>query len=129
MFELFRRMIGSRKVLETTNPERDVWGDFNGRMSDSYLVGINELGKGQQRDAIGKIKGLITDYELVINEKGLPQSKIVSYHKFIITTNNEDPRRKRYVIRSSDEKIKDSKYFIQSNLLLDDENVRISQES
>ena len=129
MFNLFRRMLGENKVLETTNPARDVWGDFNGQMLDSYLVNLNELGKKQQQDNVGKIKGLITDKELTINQKGIDQMKTNSFHKFIITTNNEDPvytnhgERRFFIIRSSDEKIKDVEYFQKLNKILCDDNV------
>lgn len=129
LFGLFRRMLGDSKVLESTNPERDVWGNFNGEMANSYLVNINELGKMQQQNSTGKIKGLITDEELIINQKGLPQSKIKSYHKFIITTNSEDPvytdknDRRFFVIRSSDEKIGNHEYFNEMHNLIEDDNV------
>ena len=129
MFNLFRKMLGDKKILECTVPERDVWGDFNGPMMNAYLVNINELGKKQQSDSIGKIKGLITDHELVINQKGQPQVKIMSYHKFIITTNSEDPvytdenDRRFFVIRSSDEKLNNLEYFKKMNEYLDDPDV------
>jgi hypothetical protein len=129
MMNLFRRMLGDKKVMESTNPSRDVWGDFNGQMIDSYLVNINELGKKQQADAVGQIKALITDPELIVNQKGLAQIKVVSYHKFIITTNSEDPvytddnDRRFLVIRSSDQKINDLEYFKKINNLLEDDNV------
>jgi hypothetical protein len=80
-------------------------------------------------DNIEQIKGLITDASLTINNKGVNQFKIISYHRFIITTNNENPidtkedDRRNEIIRSSDEKIGDKAYFNELNKLMDDENV------
>ena len=39
---LMQRMLGKNKVFETTDPSREVWGQFNGLMSDCFLVNLNE---------------------------------------------------------------------------------------
>jgi hypothetical protein len=110
LFKLFEKMLGNEKVFETTNPSRDVWGDFNGMMCNCSLVNLNELSKKDTMEAEGKIKGLITDNTFAINQKGIPQYKIKSYHRFITTTNKEEPinstngDRRNLIIRSSDEK-------------------------
>lgn len=117
LFKLFEKMLGNEKVFETTNPGRDVWGDFNGMMCNCFLVNLNELSKKDTIEAEGKIKGLITDNSLAINQKGISQYKIKSYHRFITTTNKEEPinsttgDRRNLIIRSSDEKKGDTKYF------------------
>jgi phage/plasmid-associated DNA primase len=103
--------------METTQPSRDVWGSFNGPMANSFLVNLNELSKLETTQSEGKIKGLVTDPTLSINNKGVNQFEITSYHRFLITTNNEDPittrkdDRRNLIIRSSDEKIGDKIYF------------------
>ena len=117
LFKLFEKMLGNEKIFETTNPSRDVWGDFNGMMCNCFLVNLNELSKKDTMESEGKIKGLITDNTLAINQKGLPQYKIKSYHRFITTTNKEEPinssngDRRNLIIRSSDEKKGDYHYF------------------
>jgi len=129
LFKLFEKMLGHKKVFETTNPSRDIWGDFNGIMSNCFLINLNELSKKDTIDSEGKIKGLITDNSLTINEKGLPQYKIKSYHRFITTTNKEEPinthggDRRNLIIRSSDEKKGDFNYFTTIHNYLDDINV------
>ena len=129
MFKLFEKMLGSKKIFETTNPSRDVWGDFNSVMCNCFLVNLNELSKKDTMEAEGRIKSLITDYSLVINQKGLPQYKIKSYHRFIATTNNEEPitstngDRRNLIIRSSDEKKGDVNYFSTIHNYLEDINV------
>jgi hypothetical protein len=121
LIKLLTLLLGCNKVLETTKPSRDVWGDFNGMMAMSYLVNLNELNKKDTLDNIEQIKGLITDASLTINNKGVNQFKIISYHRFIITTNNENPidtkedDRRNVIIRSSDEKIGNKAYFNEIN--------------
>lgn len=129
LFKLFEKMLGYEKVFETTNPCRDVWGDFNGMMCNCFLVNLNELSKKDTIEAEGKIKGLITDNALAINQKGIPQYKIKSYHRFINTTNKEEPLnssngdRRNLIIRSSDEKKGDFQYFETIHNYLDDVEV------
>jgi hypothetical protein len=129
LFKLFEKMLGNEKVFETTNPSRDIWGDFNGMMSNCFLVNLNELSKKDTIEAEGKIKGLITDNTLAINQKGIPQYKIKSYHRFITTTNKEEPLnsskddRRNLIIRSSDEKKGDYIYFETIHNYLEDNDV------
>jgi hypothetical protein len=129
LFKLFEKMLGNEKVFETTNPSRDVWGDFNGMMCNCFLVNLNELSKKDTIEAEGKIKGLITDNTLSINQKGIPQYKIKSYHRFITTTNKDEPLnsskgdRRNLIIRSSDEKKGDYSYFECMHRYLEDVDV------
>jgi phage/plasmid-associated DNA primase len=129
LFKLFEKMLGNEKIFETTNPSRDVWGDFNGMMCNCFLVNLNELSKKDTIEAEGKIKGLITDNTLAINQKGIPQYKIKSYHRFITTTNKEEPinstngDRRNLIIRSSDEKKGDYNYFETIYNYLEDNDV------
>jgi hypothetical protein len=129
VMRLFEKMLGSSKVYETTNPSRDVWGDFNGRMANTYLINLNELSKKETIESEGKIKGLITDPKLTINNKGSNQYDINSFHRFIISTNNEEPMnttkddRRKWIVRCSDELIGDKEYFKTFYKYLDDVNV------
>ena len=128
LMELFKAMMGENKVLETKDPNRDVWGTFNSIMMDAFLVNLNELEFKETTEAEGRIKALITDSQMVINKKGIDQFKITSYHHFIITSNKENPiktqrgDRRKLIIRSSDELIGNTKYFVKIYALLDDEN-------
>ena len=129
LIKLMIAMLGEKKVFETTNSSRDVWGEFNNKMTNSFLVNLNELSKKDTIESQGKIKGLITDKSLTINAKGRDQFEINSYHRFIITTNKEDPintsqdDRRNLIIRSSDELIGNKEYFIKLNSLLDNSEV------
>jgi hypothetical protein len=127
--QLMRLMLGNSKVFQTTNPGRDVWGNFNGMMASSFLVNLNEISRKDTFDAEGFFKGITTDQILLINEKGLKSFLIKSFHRFIITTNNYHPiatskdDRRNLIIRCSDEKCGDKEYFKTLYSTLEDPNV------
>merc|ERR1712196_550913 len=129
LMRLLRLIMGVRKVVETTNPTRDCWGDFNSVMQSAFLVNLNELSLKDTIEAEGKIKGLITDDTFIIDKKNTPQHMIKSYHRFIITTNKEEPiktskdDRRNLIIRASDEKCGDKTYFTRLYKHLKDKNV------
>lgn len=110
LMTLFERLVGSSRVISTSTPSRDVWGTFNGSIGSAFIVNLDELSKKETVESEGQIKKLITDSRLTINNKGVSQYDINSYHRFIITTNNDDPvksekdDRRNLIIRSSDEK-------------------------
>jgi phage/plasmid-associated DNA primase len=89
-------------------------------MVSAFLVNLNELEKKASVEHEGKVKGLITDPMMTINQKGVNQFKIKSYHRFIAFTNKDDPiktsgdDRRNFIIRSSDELIPKTEY--QNNL-------------
>jgi hypothetical protein len=109
LLDWLRSAMGDKKVMETRRPSEHVWGAFNELMADAFLVNLNEMCKKEAEGAEGEIKGLITDNALFINSKGVKKYAIKSYHRFLITTNKEDPiatkkgDRRNLIIRSSDE--------------------------
>lgn len=129
LIRLMERMLGQSKVMTSSTPARDVWGDFNGAMSTSFLVNLDELAKKDTVEALGRIKALITEPTLMINNKGINAYPIQSYHRFIATTNKEDPiptsadDRRNLIIRSSDELIGNKAYFTELYRLISDDNV------
>jgi len=129
LMRLMEKMLGNSKVFETATPSRDIWGDFNGRMASTFLVNLNELSKRETSESEGRIKALITDPRLTINNKGVNQYDIDSYHRFIISTNNEEPiksskdDRRNLVMRSSDELCGNKEYFTKMYEMLEDDNV------
>lgn len=128
LLQFLKRMVGENKYHETTTPERDVWGSFNSIMVDAFLVNINEFSKKSTTDAMGVIKGFVTDTAMTINTKGVQQYKISSYHRGIGTTNSEDPMhtkkddRRFWIVRSSDELIGNKDYFDDLGKLIEDDN-------
>ena len=126
---LIERMIGEDKMLETTDMKRDILGVFNYQMVNSFLIYLNETEKKDNHDNEGKIKGLITDKNLTINQKGRDIISIRSFHRFFSTTNKEEPfnttkdDRRKFFVKASDEKKGDFEYFKRLNQMIDDNNV------
>jgi hypothetical protein len=129
LMKLFAKMLGSKKILETCTPSRDVFGSFNGLMCDYFLVNLNEVSKAETKGNEGQFKQMVTDGKLTINCKGVAQYQIDSYHRLFLTSNHLDPittkkdDRRNVIIRSSDEKIGDKDYFEEINDILDDQAI------
>lgn len=129
LMRLIEKMIGSSKYFETADPMRDVWGQFNSPMANTFFVNLNEISKRDTMDSIGKIKALTTDSKIYINTKNVPVYPIDSYHRFFMTTNSEEPitskkdDRRMIIIRSSDDLIGNKKYFNRLYEYLNDMNV------
>jgi len=109
LLELLRKIIGNKKVFETTKPGLHIFGDFNSQMADAFLVVLSELSAVDLKNCGGLLKGLITDTKLTINTKGVSAYEIDSYARFMVFTNNDEAikpdkdDRRNVVIRSSDE--------------------------
>lgn len=129
LLKMLRRLMGDGKVFETSNPLRDIFDGFNGQMTNAFLVNLNEVGKKDMVGAKGKLKNLITDPKLTINEKNEKKIEIDSYHRFLITSNEEEPintskdTRRDVIIRCSDELLGNAKYFDTINAFIDDDLV------
>ena len=127
--KLMEMMLGSYKYCETSTPGRDIWGHFNPLMANAFFVNLNELGKKDTKDAESQIKAIITDLHITINEKGITQKKIKSYHRVMGTTNNFNPLEsteddgRNLIIRASDELIGNKPYFDEMHELIGDVNV------
>ncbi len=85
-------------------------------MRNAFFVDVNEVNLAQQKDITGKLKAMITDEALPINQKYGAQFHMKSYHRFMFTSNDicvkltKDDRR-NFVLRASDEKCRDKAYF------------------
>tara|TARA_R110002096_G_C14625948_1_gene724449 strand:- start:811 stop:2922 length:2112 start_codon:yes stop_codon:yes gene_type:complete len=116
LLEFIGAVLGDGKLLETAKPDKDVWGDFNGRMKDAFLVHLSEIDYKKCNDK-SSMYSLITDATLMINEKGKNQYTVDSFHRFIGSTNSDAPiydkagGRRFLLIQCSDEKKGDAEYF------------------
>ena len=109
-------MIGETKVLKSTEPDKDVWGHFNGRMSSAYLVILEELTEKKTTEYDGTIKDLITSGIISINQKGEKPYDIKSFHKFISASNTQTIKtikgdRRNFMMKASNELIGNQEYF------------------
>jgi hypothetical protein len=118
LFELFRRVLGDSKVLETTKPDL-VLGQFNDLLVNAFLVIFNEIERKQLVEYAGSLKAFITDKSVQINGKGKKSFKMLSLHRALSATNSEtggaiNPHindRRNVIIRCSDELCNNVEYF------------------
>jgi hypothetical protein len=121
LLRLFTAILGDNKILQTQEPSEEVWGKFNSLMLNAYLVCLDEINKKEMKDCEGKIKGLITEPTMRINDKGKSRFPVVSYHKFIAFSNpdaygNEpmtttEGDRRKFFVQCSDELVQNHSYF------------------
>ena len=95
--------MGGKKVLETKDPAGDVWGNFNSLMMGAFLVNLNEL-ENTQRE---KLKPLLLTLPCISIFNHFSSS--FYYYCQHIKTQNGD--RRKFIVRSSDELIKNRPYF------------------
>ena len=115
--ELLKKMLGNKKVLQTSQPSKDCWGNFNGQMKDSFLVNLDELNKKEFDGSSDAYKALVSENTININIKGLKSFTVRSCHRFLVTTNNDEPinakrgDRRNIIITSSNELKNNAEYF------------------
>ena len=88
LVDLLKKMLGDKKVFQTSQPDLHVWGNFNPEMKDAFLVNVNELDRKQFKDSMGKIKELITDPTIAIRPLYCNVFSVTSYHRFLATSND-----------------------------------------
>lgn len=110
LLKLLERMLGRNKILVTTTPSKNVWGgSSNSQMKNAFLVNLNEMNQRESYGAEGQIKELITDPTIIIKELYSNPITVNSYHRFIVTSNNDEAvtkkagDRRKFIIRCSDE--------------------------
>lgn len=126
--DIIASIMGKNKKLCCPNPERDVWGSFNGVMSRCCLVQLSEIDRNNTNMFMNKIKDVITSPIISINEKGMRPFEIASNHNFIVFTNNElpfnlDNRQRRFAIyKTTDKNIGNAEYFNKLYEIMDNKN-------
>lgn len=128
LFGIIEKLVGSSKYFETSCPERDVWGQFNPKMANSFFVHLSELSKKQTQDSENKIKALVTDSALEINQKGKDTISTTSFHRFVVASNDDEPMnthkgdRRKLLISSSNELKGNIEYFNELSKCINDVN-------
>jgi len=133
LVEMMKKIMGAKKVFESVNPARDVFGDFNHLMEEAVFVVLDECGKGKiNNEAQETFKNFITGGKMTINQKHCPQYEVTSRHAFMITTNSEDGGvymsegdRRFFVLRMSDARKGDTAYWNKMYAMLENEDVSV----
>ena len=112
---ILQRIWGATYV-HVTNID-NVTGSFNGALERSYIVFMDEALFAGNRSASDRLKSLVTEPVLLINEKHQPTRQIASYHRFVVATNaahlkrTERDDRRDFTLRLSDERRGDFTYW------------------
>lgn len=130
LLRFFVAVLGASKILQTQEPSKEVWGEFNSLMLNAYLVCLDEISKKEMAGCEGKIKGLVSEPTIRINDKGKSRFEVPSYHKFIAFSNpdaygNEpmtttEGDRRKWFVQCSDELVQNKPYFDAFYATLDD---------
>ena len=118
------------KVLETSEPEKHVWGDFNPLMQHAFLIFLDEVDGENMAGFEKKIKNIQMNGSMPINPKGINPFVIRAFHRYLFATNNidnvvkmEKGERRKVPIRCSDAFIPLKEYFVRIRALFNDEAV------
>ena len=129
--KLLANMLGNEKVMTSTNPEKNILGEFNEALINSFLIIFEELSFLNTKSCMGTFKSLITDSEIYINPKGGKGFMINSYHRVVGNTNNSivniptaEGDRRKVIIKCSNEKKGDTDYMNLLHKYCDDINTQ-----
>ena len=121
-------IMGRSKRYITSQPEKDVWGHFNSMMASCCLVQLSEIDRMNTNTHMGKIKDVITNPSITIEDKGVKPYTTQSNHNFIGTTNNElpfnlgDKQRRIAIVNASSKYIGNKEYFMKLYKMQEDKN-------
>ena len=112
-------MGGGSRCWECTDPQNEMFGNFNDMMKDAFLVVLNEADKAGNYNHNNKMKALITDPQINIRPKGKTNMTVKSNHRFMAMSNNPDPniknKRRDFTFKMSSEKVNKDEYWKQGN--------------
>lgn len=100
-FELLRAIWPSSTLV--TSDAAHVTGGFNAALERSYVVAMDEALFAGDRKAADRLKALVTEPTITIEEKFQPRRSIASFHRFFAASNHAhfaqvDPDDRRYLM-------------------------------
>ncbi len=123
----FTQQFGSlfgRHSLVVANGEHLV-GKFNSHLSDKLLVIVDESYWNGDKKAEGILKNLVTEPAIMVERKGIDSVSMNSYHRIILTTNNDyavpasADERRWFVLDVSNSRKDDYEFFKNIDLVMD----------
>ena len=118
MFYRLLKRVWPYTVLQVHDVD-EVVGHFNGGLERNYGVWLDEALFTHDRKSMGKLKAVISEEELRINEKFQPRRTIKSHHRIFAASNNEHfgniavKDRRFFILGVSDCHQQDHDYFKQ----------------
>ena len=111
-------LMGTCRIISTAEPD-NVFGRFNAQLASAFMINFNEMNITQMNAFEGKLRLIATDPIIQVEKKQCDSFPIKSYHRFIVTTNNEfgcvvmkNDDRRNFIVRASDDLIPDKQFFI-----------------
>lgn len=124
-FRILQR-IWSRTILIVSDVNQIV-GNFNGALERNYVVCMDEALFSGDKKSIERLKSLVTEPVIHIEQKYQPSRSIESFHRFFATSNNDffgqvDADDRRFLfLRVSDQYQTDLPYFDAVHNAIDDD--------
>ena len=129
VWETIERLMGLRSCFTTSKPDKDVWGDNNGRMKDAFYVRITEADKKKFAGYVGEMRTIVTDSTIRVRSLYCTAANVKSYTRFFLDTNfvdsipDEHGERRFFIIKCNEEKIGDAAYFEELRAAIADDRV------
>jgi hypothetical protein len=117
LIDILKEILGPSKVWDCTDPLRDMFGSFNDKMRDAFLININETSSKDFMGVMGKVKNAVTDPTFSLRAMQQGTIELPSFHRFIITTNDDFPistskgDRRTGIISASNELVGNTEFF------------------
>ena len=89
LMKILLGMIGDNYYYQTSNPQRDLFGNFNSIGKARLLINFDEGEKTQTDKFYEELKNNITEDSITAREKYQKDIKLKNYARYIMTTNNE----------------------------------------
>ena len=86
-----KELMNDKYHLETRDAKNEIFGNFNGIMSEKLFVVFDETNPEEAKYFYDKLKGEITNNKLILKKKGIENTTIKTFTQYIATTNNELP--------------------------------------
>ena len=126
VYKLIKNMIGHRYCLTTNRVDKDIFGQFNWIMYKKVFININEAEYQSFAKNFEQFKSLVTDEDMVLEEKGKSRIHLSNYIWWLITTNNDRlfslslTDRRFYFVECSNKLCGNTAYFSRLHEALDD---------
>ena len=126
-FECLRRIWSASTVF--TSRVKDVIGQFNSTLENSYVLILDEAFFHGDRGAWDSMKSLITEPFLRIEGKYQPQRQVNSLHRIFASTNHRQfgsttsDDRRHFFLSVSEKRVADYAYFNQVSQAINDDSV------
>ena len=125
LIEILKEILGPSKVWDCTDPLRDIFGCFNDKMRDAFLINMNETASKDFTSVMGKVKNAVTDPTFSYRAMQQGTTELPSFHRYIITTNADFPiptsrgDRRTCIIDASNELVGNTDFFedMQENVI------------